>query len=499
MSNEAVYNNAPKTEEDGQTTAPVNVEPEKKSRGLFEYLGLTKAEEKPVSSDYEQKVDVSESKEYGQTTAPETEQYDQTTTPKTELYGQTTAPETKQYDQTITPETKEYGQTTAPETEQYSQTITPETKEYGQTTAPETKEYGQTTAPETKEYDQTTAPETKEYDQTTAPETKEYGQTTALETEEYDQTTAPKTEEYSQTTVPGTEEYGQTTAPETVEPETVDKKDRGLFDSLLGKKNVEEDKYQETPLSTDFEQKVNVSEPEPKYEEYGETAATPVKVEPETVEKEDRGLFDKFLGKKKEEENKYEETPISSDYNQKVDVSEPEPKSEEQPETLFQKMHISHSGASLSQDETLTEQLQDKIEERKERKEEEEEEEAKHEDDNRVPIEKYEEEVDAVPPPSYTDAGVHTPSDVVQHDTPVVEEKKGFMEKLKEKLPHSHKKPVEEQVASPPPTSVAAHEAEVEQPGKKGLMDKIKDKIPGLHSKTEEEKERKREKESGNY
>jgi len=281
-----------------------------------------------------------------------------------------------------------------------------------------------------------------------------------------------------------------------VEPETFEKKDRGLLDSFLGKKKEEEDKYQETPISTEFEQKVNVSEPEPKYEEYGETTAAPVKVEPETVEKEDRGLFDKFLGKKKEEENKYQETPVSSDYEQKVDVSEPEPKSEEQPETLFQKMHVSHSGDRLSEDETLTEQLQEKIEERKEKKEEEE---AKHEDDNCVPIEKYEEEVAALPPPSYTDAGVHTPTDVVHHDTPVVEEKKGFMEKLKEKLPHSHKKPVEEQVATPPPTVVAAHEAEVEQPEKKGIMDKIKDKIPGLHSKTEEEKEKKREKESGNY
>ncbi|KVI05198.1 dehydrin ERD14-like [Cynara cardunculus var. scolymus] len=251
----------------------------------------------------------------------------------------------------------------------------------------------------------------------------------------------------------------------------------------------------------------------PKTQEYDQTTA-PVKVEPtsETVDKEDRGLFD-FLGKKKEEENKCEETAISSEFEQKVDVSEPEPKSEEQHETLFQKMHISHSGSSSSSDDEecedgekkkkkkkkpLTEQLKEKIEERKERKEEEEAV-KKLEDDSCVPIEKYEEEVAVAPPPYNTDVGHHTPTDVVHHDptsTPEAEEKKGIMERIKEKLPGGHKKPVEEQVAPPPPTPVApavvAHE---EEPEKKGILEKIKEKIPGYHSKSEEEKEKEKVKE----
>lgn len=66
------------------------------------------------------------------------------------------------------------------------------------------------------------------------------------------------------------------------------------------------------------------------------------------------------------------------------------------------------------------------------------------------------------------------------------EEKKGFLDKIKEKLPGGKKA---EDVASPPPTPAPAAESAT-SPGaeKKGFMDKIKEKIPG-YSKTGDEKE----------
>ena len=81
------------------------------------------------------------------------------------------------------------------------------------------------------------------------------------------------------------------------------------------------------------------------------------------------------------------------------------------------------------------------------------------------------------------------------------EEKKGLLEKIKEKLPGQHKKP--EEVPSPPPPSVAEystseppthHEGDVKE--KKGILEKIKEKLPGYHPKTEEEKEKEKEKDS---
>ncbi|CAI9758039.1 unnamed protein product [Fraxinus pennsylvanica] len=70
------------------------------------------------------------------------------------------------------------------------------------------------------------------------------------------------------------------------------------------------------------------------------------------------------------------------------------------------------------------------------------------------------------------------------------EEKKGFVGKIKEKIPGGHKKA--EEVAVPPPpyqaTECTTPDAEAKE--KKGLLDKIKEKIPGYNPKTEEEKEK---------
>ncbi|MQI32285.1 hypothetical protein EI016_24210, partial [Escherichia coli] len=92
------------------------------------------------------------------------------------------------------------------------------------------------------------------------------------------------------------------------------------------------------------------------------------------------------------------------------------------------------------------------------------------------------------------------PVDAAAHN----EEKKGLLGNIKEKLP-GHKKTEEVATPSPPPPAalseygqstttttaaadVAHHEAEAKE--KKGLLEKIKEKLPGHHSKTEEDKEK---------
>ncbi|XP_071689622.1 uncharacterized protein [Rutidosis leptorrhynchoides] len=199
------------------------------------------------------------------------------------------------------------------------------------------------------------------------------------------------------------------------------------------------------------------------------------------VEQSDRGLFD-FTGKKKEENS---ENVISSEFEEKVQVSEPEHK-----ETLLQKMHNSYdqvSSSSSSSDEECEDgekkkkkkSLKEKIDEHKEKKEE-----HKIEEDTYVPVEKYEE---VAVPPSTTEVVHPIP-------TPEPEEKKGFMEKIKEKLPGGHKKVEEEQYVAPPSAPVVAAPHDDEQNEKKGIFEKIKDKIPGYHAKSEEDKEKEKEK-----
>ncbi|KAL7589867.1 dehydrin ERD14 [Lactuca sativa] len=208
----------------------------------------------------------------------------------------------------------------------------------------------------------------------------------------------------------------------------------------------------------------------PKTEECVETST--VVAEPETVEKSDRGLFDMFG--KKDEEKKCEEAAISSEFEQKVQVSHPEP--EEKKESLLEKLHRSDSSSSSSSDEECDENGEKK-KKKKPLKEKIKEKLTKQEDETTVPIEKY----DVAP---------------LQHGPPEPEEKKGFMEKIKEKLPGGHKK--EEELAAtppPPPPAVVTHADEGEQKEKKGIFEKIKEKIPGYHSKSEEEKEKEKVKE----
>lgn len=72
------------------------------------------------------------------------------------------------------------------------------------------------------------------------------------------------------------------------------------------------------------------------------------------------------------------------------------------------------------------------------------------------------------------------------------EEKKGLLDKIKEKLPGGHKKPEDAPAAAPAvhAPAPAPHAEDVSSPDgkeKKGLLGKIMDKIPGYHKNSGEE------------
>nr|AAK82471.1 At1g20450/F5M15_20 [Arabidopsis thaliana] len=79
----------------------------------------------------------------------------------------------------------------------------------------------------------------------------------------------------------------------------------------------------------------------------------------------------------------------------------------------------------------------------------------------------------------------------VEDHKPEEEEKKGFMDKIKEKLPGHSKKPEDSQVVNTTPlVETATPIADIPEE-KKGFMDKIKEKLPGYHAKTTGEEEKK--------
>lgn len=234
----------------------------------------------------------------------------------------------------------------------------------------------------------------------------------------------------------------------------------------------------------------------------------------EQVEVTDRGLLGNLLGKKKAEEDKEKEEELVTGM-EKVSVEEPEVKKEEhedgeKKETLFSKLHRSSSSSSSSSDEEEEEVIDDNGEviKRKKKKG------LKEKLQEKLPGHKDTEgeHVTGLPAPaapaSVQTHGGHHDTDVVVEKidgdvkteaAPAVpeEEKKGFLEKIKEKLPGGHKKPEDAAAvpvthAAPAPVHAPAPAAEeVSSPDakeKKGLLGKIMDKLPGYHKTGEEDK-----------
>lgn len=234
----------------------------------------------------------------------------------------------------------------------------------------------------------------------------------------------------------------------------------------------------------------------------------------EQVEVTDRGLLGNLLGKKKAEEDKEKQEELVTGM-EKVSVEEPEVKKEEhedgeKKETLFSKLHRSSSSSSSSSDEEEEEVIDDNGEviKRKKKKG------LKEKLQGKLPGHKDTEgeHVTGLPAPaapaSVQTHGGHHDTDVVVEKidgdvkteaAPAVpeEEKKGFLEKIKEKLPGGHKKP--EDAAAVPVTHAAPAPVHAPAPApeevsspdakeKKGLLGKIMDKLPGYHKTGEEDK-----------
>ncbi|KAF2531776.1 hypothetical protein F2Q70_00031081 [Brassica cretica] len=186
-----------------------------------------------------------------------------------------------------------------------------------------------------------------------------------------------------------------------------------------------------------------------------------------TGEVKDRGLFD-FLGKKEEVKPQETTKPQESEVEHKAQITE-EPafvakreeeehkptlleqlhqKHEEEEEnkpSLFQKLHRSNSSSSSSSEEEGEDGQKRKKEKKKK---------------------------------------------IVEGD-----EKKGVMEKIKEKLPGHSEKPDDSQVVNTEAAVPVSDETAEHPEEKKGILEKIKEKLPGHHAKSSEEEEKK-EKES---
>ncbi|RCV07708.1 hypothetical protein SETIT_1G267200v2 [Setaria italica] len=250
------------------------------------------------------------------------------------------------------------------------------------------------------------------------------------------------------------------------------------------------------------------------------------------VEVKDRGILDTLLGRKKPEdqEKKQEEELVTG--MEKVTVAEPEKhehkkeehEAGEKKESLLAKLHRTSSSSSSSSDEEeevidengeivkrkkkkgLKEKIKEKLPGHKDHAEGEHhtavpapapapvETHAYKEDDHKpyVPA--------PAPPPVETHVHHHDHAVVVQKieddaktDAPPApeEEKKGLLDKIKEKLPGGHKKP--EDAAGAPAVHAPAptpHTEDVSSPDgkeKKGLLGKIMDKIPGYNKGSGEE------------
>ncbi|KAJ7978671.1 Dehydrin [Quillaja saponaria] len=161
------------------------------------------------------------------------------------------------------------------------------------------------------------------------------------------------------------------------------------------------------------------------------------------------GVFD-FLKKKDHDKKPEEDLPMT----------EAEPLKQEEKHILMEKLHRSASNSSSSSDEEVEEGgVKKKKKGLKEK--------VSGEKEDRYDAERKE------------TSGPVEQSSYVQEIHP--DDKKGFMEKIKENIPGHHKKAEEDAL-------VDNHSVQGEQKDSKGILEKIKDKIPGYHKNEDEKK-----------
>lgn len=219
-------------------------------------------------------------------------------------------------------------------------------------------------------------------------------------------------------------------------------------------------------------------------------------------EVKDRGLFDSAHKKKEEVGNTPQDeaflvTGVEGIHIEN-DRKEERKKEEEKKHGFFEKLHLSHrpkSSSSSSDEEEVEGEggIKKKIKKKKEKKD---------------PKEKLyggekKEKEEEKEPSFFPATGEERPAAVAVEKVDVFEEpalvpeeeKKGFLHKMKEKLPGHSKKAVEEGgPVSPqaPAEHVKEHEVVegTEGKDKKGFLEKIMDKIPGYHKNAGEEAEK---------
>ncbi|KAJ8422245.1 hypothetical protein Cgig2_023104 [Carnegiea gigantea] len=212
--------------------------------------------------------------------------------------------------------------------------------------------------------------------------------------------------------------------------------------------------------------------------------------EGKSVESTDRGLFD-FMKKKEDDQ-------MASEFENKVHVSSEagEDHHKKKHEGLVEKIHRSDGSNSSSSDEGEGDDdekrrgKKEKKEKKKGLKEKIMEKLPGHEDELKMEHQhQHHREETNVPVEKVHHEELH--SSHANKPPQEAEEKKGFLDKIKEKLPGQQKKAdghEHQHVHVHEVTPVAAEHHEAKE--KKGILEKIKEKIPGFHSKNAAEEKK---------
>ncbi|KAM0949777.1 putative dehydrin [Dioscorea sansibarensis] len=192
------------------------------------------------------------------------------------------------------------------------------------------------------------------------------------------------------------------------------------------------------------------------------------------VEVKERGLLD-FMGKK--EEKKEDEEVVLVSGVEKVEVDE---KPSEEKHGILEKLQRTHSSSSSSSDEEEIDENGDRKRKKKKGLTEKIKEKLSTGEKEKIEVnESIQTSVVCDDKNSVIIVEKLEGTSLKVDETPV-EENKGFLEKIKEKLPVQSKKPSEEDVGA-----VESKESDKEE--KKGFLEKIKEKLPGYHKNEKEE------------